>query len=230
MRIDDVLVIPRSGDSKTGPIPVTYRPLATCPPTCPLYPVPGESGGCYGTGRLFGFGARARDDTVADILERIGPHIDRSARIMRDRIVGDLAGRSGRMSRRYVRAVSAVADGLSLPLFGYTHMWDRMSPDDVRYVRDLGYTLNASVHTGPQVVAAIGRGFPVALASDTIPDGTRIAGRTVVLCPAVKRPGITCNDCRLCGRWDRSTIVRFPLHGPARNLARAAIERLSDVR
>ena len=37
-----VLFIKKSGDRKTGPIPVTYTERASCPPTCPLY-----EGGCY---------------------------------------------------------------------------------------------------------------------------------------------------------------------------------------
>lgn len=222
MIIPRVRIVPKSGDSKTGPVPVTYRHIGTCPPDCIFRP-DGEIGGCYGTGRIFALADTAADVSVSDAAERIERGRDRAARVFRDRIVGDMVRADGRLERRYAAGIAAVADIVGLPVIGYSHAWRTFTVADVSYLGGLGYIPNASCETVGDVSDAIGRGFPAVITSDTVPERTVIGGRRVITCPAARSESVSCNTCRLCARPDRPTVVRFPIHGPAHVRAARAV-------
>ena len=52
----------------------------------------------------------------------------------------------------------------------------------------------------------------------TLPQTTP-KGRKIVVCPATYREGMSCNDCRLCAKANRKTIVGFPAHGRSKRKA-----------
>jgi hypothetical protein len=65
--------------------------------------------------------------------------------------------------------------------------------------------------------------MPVTIVDDELPEGTRIAGRRLITCPAQARDGITCATCGLCAAPDRATVIRFLPHGSARQCALRAV-------
>lgn len=223
-------VVPVSGNAKTGPIPVTYRPMSTCEPTCPLLPDKANgTGGCYGTGRIFAAAARySRDVTRADVAERLAA-APADARYLRDRVVGDVitVDDDGTVTfdLAYVETIGALAADADLVAFGYSHAWRRMSPADVAAVAASGYVLNASCETVDDVAEALALGLPATIASDTVDDGTIIGGMRVVTCPAQTRDDVTCASCGLCAKPNRRSVVRFRIHGTARRMAAASIGR-----
>jgi hypothetical protein len=101
--------------------------------------------------------------------------------------------------------------------------------DVLRSAREAGFPVNlssdslseadakADLNIGPVVVAIPEHG----------PYPTRTpAGRSVVVCPAVRFPGkITCESCQLCAIGTRKSIVAFPAHGVKK---RALSEHLAD--
>lgn len=221
----DTLAVGASGNAKTGPIPTTSRPFTTCPPDCPL------AAGCYGRGYIGGTVRKhARTERVDATAARIGPEVRPEVRVMRDRVIGDLLDARGRIDIGHVlaivslaRAIRRVRPGEPIVPGGYTHLWPRFTARMVRIVRASGYVLNASCETLQDVQDALARGLPATIASDTVAEGTRIGGKRIVTCPAQRDARVTCMTCRLCYRWDRPTVPRFLLHGPAARLAREAV-------
>lgn len=243
-QIPAVHVTPASGNAKTGPIPVTYRPMTTCATDCPFLPedyaqtliaegkrdaaIPSR-GGCYGTGRIFGMARKfAATVSAADIRAKLA-RAPRGARFLRDRVVGDVVTESGAIDHDYIDAIASLSREADLIPFGYTHAWRQMTRDDVARIADAGYVMNASCETRDDVRAAIDLGMPVTIASDIVEDGetfTRPDGKTlrVVTCPAQTRENVTCASCGLCARGDRAAVVRFNLHGTARKRAASAVD------
>lgn len=218
---------PKSGNSKTGPIPVTYRAMDTCPEDCPFLPT-GETGGCYGTGRIFAMARKfAATVTMGSLRDRLGKR-DKSARFLRDRVVGDVIT-DGEIDHGYIRSIASLAREFALIPFGYSHAWRRFTRADVDAIASTGYVMNASCETRADVREAIDLGMPVTIASDLVEDGetfTRPDGKTlrVVTCPAQTRENVTCASCGLCAKRDRAAIVRFLIHGTAKRGARNAVE------
>jgi hypothetical protein len=221
--VRDVHLVPRSGNTKTGPLPVTYRPMTTCPPGCPFLPG-GAHGGCYGTGRLFA-SAKYRSGTVdvETAVWRVRLGMDPAARYLRDRVVGDVVTPAGDIDRDYLAAIAEIATANNLIPFGYTHAWGRFAGDDVAWLHSLGYVMNASTETLAQAERAAALGMPVTIVDDEMPEGTPIAGQRLITCPAQTRDDITCATCGLCAKADRATIIRFRPHGTAEQRARRAI-------
>lgn len=212
--IRNVHFSPSTDNRKTGPIPVTTRPMNTCPTDCPFLPTNTEGGGCYGTGILFGQASQlASDTTVEQATAKLDRRMWRGARYLRDRVLGDVLNTRGRLDRGYITSVSQVARNVDVVPFGYTHAWRNFTGDDVAFMRDQGYVMNASTETLDDVEQAVGLGLDVAIVNDDLPDGTMIAGKRLVTCPNVTHPGVTCASCGLCAKPDRLALVRFFTHG-----------------
>lgn len=220
----NTLLIPRSSNRKTGPLPVTSRPEETCPSDCPFLPG-GEHGGCYGTGRIMAMARRRAttmsvDDAVEAILAKRSP----AARFLRDRIVGDVLAEDGTVDRDYLAGISEVGRRVGLQVFGYTHAWRRFTRGDVRFVRRLGYVMNASCETREDIHDAVGLGLLPVVVNDNLQDGEMIAGLRVVTCPAQTREATTCASCGLCARPQRACVVRFRIHGTGKAMVAAAVQ------
>lgn len=221
--IQAVHVVASSGNRKTGDIPVTARPMSTCPTTCPFLPG-GKHGGCYGTGRLFASAdKRAGQVDVAEATEKIRRGMNPNARILRDRVVGDVLTPEGQLDRDYITGIVQIAAANGLTPFGYTHAWRSFRLDDLAFLRRSGYVMNASTETSAAAAAAALTRLPVVIVNDTLPEGSMVAGKRVVTCPAETRPGVTCADCGLCANPTRKVLIRFTTHGTAAARARAAI-------
>jgi hypothetical protein len=221
--IQQVHVVARSGNRKTGDIPVTYRPKSTCPTTCPFLPG-GEHGGCYGTGRLFASADKyAGEVDVNEAADKIRQGMNPDARILRDRVVGDVLTPDGQLDRDYITNIVQIATVNRLTAFGYTHAWRDFTLDDLAFLRRSGYVMNASTETPGAAGAAALTRLPVVIVNDTLPEGSIVAGKRVVTCPAETREGVTCSDCGLCANPKRNILIRFTTHGTAVAKARAAI-------
>jgi len=56
---------------------------------------------------------------------------------------------------------------------------------------------------------------------------TTPAGNRIVICPATYKEGMSCNDCRLCAKANRKTIVGFPAHGRSKRKADAIAQEVA---
>lgn len=218
--LTDVVLVARSGNSKTGTMPVTYRTMNTCPTSCPF--LPANSGGCYGSGRIFDIARRRAGNLTEDeAVAKLGS-AERSARYLRDRVVGDLVNAAGKFDRAYALAIARIAKRTGLIAFGYTHAWSKATRADISAIAKAGYVLNASCESEAQVSRAVSLGMPVVITGDQWEEGSFMAGKRVVTCPNQTR-GVTCADCGLCAKPDRACVIRFQVHGPARRRAEASI-------
>lgn len=223
--LTNVHIVAQSGNAKTGVMPVTYRPASTCPKSCPFLPKSlGGNGGCYGTGRIFGISDKyARPEiSEADAIAKL-QRAPRGARYMRDRVVGDVVAPDGSFDRPYVEAMARVADAVGLKVFGYTHAWGLMTPEDVTAVGESGYTMNASCETEEDITRAVLLGMPTVVTGDQWKEGAIVAGRRIVTCPAQTREEVNCASCGLCAKPARACTVRFLVHGTAKGQAQKSI-------
>lgn len=218
MKLDGVHLVAQSSNSKTGPMPVSYRGKDTCPTSCPFL-----GNGCYGDGRLFALAHKFRQSLTLDRAREILAKRKANARYLRDRVVGDILTPDGKVDWQYLTAISLLGRHASLTVFGYTHAWRLLRKRDVARLAKLGYVMNASCETPRQVSQAISLGMPAVITSGTIAESTMIDGRRVITCPAQTRDDVTCATCGLCAKTDRKVIIRFIPHGPSRKRAERAI-------
>jgi len=218
MQLDGVHIVAQSSNSKTGPIPVTYRGKDTCPTSCPFL-----DNGCYGDGRIFALAHKFRQSITLDRARQILDKRKESARYLRDRVVGDILTPAGKVDWQYLTAISLLGRQAGLTVFGYTHAWKLLRKRDVSRLAKLGYVMNASCETEREVSRAVALGMPTVITNGEIPEGEIIAGKRMITCPAQVRDGITCATCGLCAKNDRTVVIRFIPHGPSRKRAERAI-------
>lgn len=212
--IHNTHIVARSSNSKIGPIATSYRSQETCPTDCRF--LPANDGGCYATGRINGMAKKYSSSwSMAQIYNKI-----KGAPLFRDRVVGDVMN-GDEVDYEYLRVIGVAAKAADVPVFSYTHAWANM---DRSRIPD-NYVMNASTESVSEATRAISLGFPTVITNDDVREGEMIAGKRVVTCPAQTRDNVTCATCKLCSKPQRKALVRFLVHGIARNKARTAIEK-----
>lgn len=220
-------MVAMSGNTKTGPMPVTYRTADTCPTSCPF--LPANQGGCYGSGRIFGIAAKYASELTVEKAASILARSPRGAKYLRDRVVGDVVANDGSFDITYVETIAGVARDAGLIPFGYTHHWGAMTADDVARTVTSGYVMNASCETADDITRAVSLGMPAVVTGDAWADGDVVAGRRIVTCPAQTRDDVDCSSCGLCAKPNRAATVRFLVHGPTKMAARAIDARTKST-
>jgi len=202
-----------SGNSKTGPIPVSRTEESSCPSTCPF-----KGHGCYAEhGHLRGHWKRTAlngmqwDHFVAQI--RALPR----KQLWRHNDAGDLPHLRGTINRAALRKLVAANKGRN----GFTYTHHVLSPANVKTLQEAnanGFTVNISCETVEQVDEARRLGLPAVLVlpRDGVAKGTMTPdGHPIRVCPA-SIGDMTCSRCGICARADRQTVIGFPAHGTAR--------------
>jgi hypothetical protein len=215
-------LVPVSGNSKTGPIPVVSADRASCPSRCPFYN-DGEQI-CYGqefriTKKWDGIAEKG--DTWPDLVGKLRATI-RPERPWRFGIVGDLpTDASGNLDAGKLEDLRSLrGDG-----WAYTHH-NVLTSENFKTVRALhakpGFIVNQSADTLEQAEACLDAGIPTVMVGPANFKKPRMTERGSILtpCPASLSKGrVTCADCRLCrsgalARTARRIIIVFPAHGP----------------
>lgn len=213
-----------SSNAKTGPIPVTTTSANSCPDSCPLK----NGGGCYANGGPLGMhwrkvSAHQRGGGWEDFI-RFVQNLP-AGQLWRHNQAGDLPGENEEISGPLLADLVRANKGRKG--FTYTHkpvLINQRGPiesnrEAIASANREGFTVNLSAnglrHADQLAALKIG---PVAT---ILPEGvtentTTPDGRKVVVCPAQKVDGITCQKCRLCSRADRSVIIGFIPHGSAK--------------
>lgn len=221
----------RSGNAKTGPIPVSTTTMASCPATCPM------ASACYAKHgkqaihwRKVTSGERGADwATFCAAVAKIRP-----GQLWRHNVSGDLPHAYGAIDRASLEALVAANAGKRG--FTYSHhivrgnsriaAWNRLR---IKRATRAGFTINASCETLQQADEAIANGMH---AVAVVPhDEARThwrspAGNPVRVCPAQIADGVTCATCGLCQDRPQHHVVAFRAHGPIRKAA-AAIAQAS---
>ena len=233
------ITTPKSGNAKTGPIPVTTSPRATCPDTCPLK---GKAGGCYAEGSHMGVmwskldnatpgkpfdHGRAQVKTTG--FEGLVAFIDTIAAgsLWRMNQAGDLPHIGGTIDTLRLRQIVKANTGKRG--FTYTHhsMDNADNREAVRKANDDGFTINLSGNNLAHAdeLADLGIAPVVTLLPEDSPKATRTPnGRKVVTCPATYRDDVTCKTCGICADNSKTrAIIGFPVHGAGKRKAAKAL-------
>lgn len=207
-----------SGNKKTGNMPVSTSSKDTCPATCPF-----REKGCYAKSGPLSFhwskvtsGERGTD--WKGFLSRVR-EIPKDS-LWRFNQAGDLPHLNGRINTVMLRSLTLANKGKRG--YGYTH--HILSTHNIKALRaanDNGFTVNVSTNHIGEVDKAMESGLPVVT---VLPFGTegRIitteGGNKVLVCPATLGREITCQNCGLCQKRDRSFVIGFIAHGAGKKI------------
>lgn len=202
----------RSGNRKTGPIPVSISSSETCPPSCSFF-----GAGCYAEfhyTRLFWSKVPERGLTWAAFLAKLRSL--ENGTLWRHNEAGDLPGIGEKID--VPKLLELVLSNVGLRGFTFTHKRPRSKRelDAFHTARALGFVINLSTDSLDQadMLAALDIAPVSTVVPSTMADrgGYTPAGRKIVVCPA-ETSGLTCEDCQLCAQPDRRAIVAFRAHG-----------------
>lgn len=204
---------PRSGNRKTGPIPVSISSAETCPPSCKFY-----GDGCYAEFHMLKrHWANVPENGLTwnqflDKVRALPP-----GTLWRHNEAGDLPGIGIRLALdKFYRLILANQGRRG---FTFTHKpilaCDTVTHAAIHFANESGFVVNLSADSLDQADwLAERRIAPVAVVvpTDFPLHGTTPHGRPVVICPAETK-GLTCEDCQLCAYAKRKAIVGFRAHG-----------------
>jgi hypothetical protein len=211
-----VLWVERSGNKKTGPIPVSISERGTCPPSCGFY-----DAGCYAAyGKLGSHwkGVADRGLPWDEFLARVRELPE--GQLWRHNEAGDLAGDGETLDASLLRDLVGANAGRRGFSFSHKHRThnDRLL---IAWAVSWGFVINLSADTLEQAdeLASLGLAPVSVLLPHDAPRATKTpAGRPVVTCVAQTTPGVTCADCELCANAGRHSIVGFRGHGQSKKM------------
>lgn len=215
----------RSGNRKTGPIPVSMTDRASCPSSCSFH-----DRGCYAEYHLL---RRHWDDvgrkgmTWRSFCEEIARLPEGT--LWRHNEAGDLPGKGDAIDVDALRQLVEANRGRRG--FTFTHKpvrgWGRgPGYDNARAVTDAneaGFVVNLSADSLEDADALADLGIAYTPIAVVLPEDAPVrlrtpAGRRVVVCPAQTEALLTCADCQLCAQPRRKSIIGFRAHGQYKDL------------
>jgi len=215
----------KSANSKVGKIPVSTTTSATCPSVCPFNHA--NEGGCYANaGPLAMHWAKVseghRGDTWSVFIGKVANMMD--GQLWRHNQAGDLPGNGYTLDATSCFQLSEANKGKRG--WSYTHYDVLSSKHNANVVQQMngdGFVVNLSGNNLAHADDLYDLGIaPVTtvLPSDQMTNTVTPKGRKVVVCPAVVKDDVSCEDCQLCARL-RDAIVGFPAHGNGKKKADA---------
>ena len=221
----NVHITMKSNNKKVGKIPVSTTSASTCPAICPFNHA--NEGGCYANaGPLAMHWAKVTDGNRGDTWSVFTGKIAnlKDGQLWRHNQAGDLAGDGKRLDAKANFQLSEANKGKRG--WTYTHydvINDKHNANVVQQMNGDGFVVNLSgnnlAHADDLYDLRIGPVTTV-LPSDQMTNTVTPKGRKVVVCPAVVKDDVSCEDCQLCARL-RDAIVGFPAHGNGKKKADA---------
>lgn len=215
----------KSGNEKTGPIPVSMSERATCPDSCSFK-------GKDETGRLRGCYAeswplRIHWDNVSTDGVSWETFCERVAALPPDQLwrhnqAGDLPGDNDSIDGAALAQLVLANTGRR----GFTYTHKPGSRETLEMVNRNGFTVNVSCDSLEQVdrESAAHPSLPLVVVLPMLDKGEREprvtrtpAGKRVVTCPAQYRE-TSCADCQLCAVASRDYAIGFRAHGIAKRV------------
>lgn len=207
----------KSGNAKTGPIPVSTTSNDTCPDVCPLK----NGGGCYAEygnvllhWRKVNVGERGTN--WAEFCSKIAALPD--GQLWRHNQAGDLPGINNSIDMDAMHQLMAANMGKRG--FTFTHkpmLGDNSANRNIVAASNLlGFTINLSgnnIAHADELKALDIAPVVCILPQDAPHKQVTPAGNIVIVCPAQTHDDVTCENCQLCARATRPTIIGFLAHG-----------------
>lgn len=215
-----------SANSKTGPIPVTYSERDTCPPSCPHY-----RADCYAEDyytRMIWDKVTQRGGDLAALCQAVAALPP--GQLWRHNVAGDLPGQGETVDAAALGEL--VLANMGRRGFTYTHKKSEEGIYWASMATAWGFTVNLSADDAgdADALAELAAGPVVAIVPMDTPEKSYTpAGRTIIVCPAQTRDGVTCATCGLCARADRGVIIGFRAHGSRARVADAKARRVIPI-
>jgi hypothetical protein len=214
-----------SGNTKTGPIPVTTSSRSTCPSTCSF-----KGAGCYAENFPLSLhwdkvtaGKGLSWDDFIDEVSRM-----KKGQLWRHNQAGDLAGQDDVIDAAKLRQLVEANQGRR----GFTYTHYPPSKENLKALRHAnmhGFTINMSADSLADADQLAPLGLPLVV---VVPPGWREGktpeGRKVTLCPAQTMEHMTCAVCKLCSNAERHAIVAFEAHGARRRTVIKLVEARAE--
>ena len=212
----------KSKNRKVGKIPVSTTSADTCPDDCPF-----KKNGCYADGGPLAMHwakvtDRQRGDTFQVFLGKVSALP--KGQLWRHNQAGDLPGSNGKLDAD--ACVDLCLANAGKRGWTYTHynvLDNDYNANVVKHMVMNGFVVNLSGNSldhADKLADLDIAPVTTVLPSDQMTNTVTPAGRKVVVCPAVTRDDVSCEDCQLCARL-RDVIVGFPAHGNGKKKADA---------
>jgi hypothetical protein len=212
---------PVSGNTKTGPMPVSTSNSSTCPDACPI-----KLKGCYAKYGPVGMHWRKLDNGESKNAVE-WPQFIRQVKALsngslwRHNQAGDLIGIEGTGRIDQDKLIQLVKANNGKRGFTYTHydtIENGLNRATVKHANDNGFTINLSgndVNHADSLKALNIGPVVVIMPRDAAKVSTTPAGNKVVICPAENTDKVNCLKCTLCQDAKRDYIIGFRAHGTA---------------
>ncbi len=213
----------KSGNEKTGPIPVSMSERATCPDHCSFKGTDenGKLRGCYAEG----WPMRTHWDKVAtrgvswdvfcDLVAALPDN-----QLWRHNQAGDLPGDNDTLDGAALASLVLANQGKR----GFTYTHKPGAREAIAMANRNGFTVNVSCDSLEQVDTEAGHQYPLVVVLPMLEKGETEckvtytpAGNKVVTCPAQYRE-TSCAECGLCAISNRTYVIGFRAHGIAKRV------------
>ena len=219
--------VPKSGNKKTGFMPVTYNSRLTCPDSCIF-----KNNGCYADN----YHTRLNWDKVTsgqrggsfkELLNNIKAL--KPGTIWRACIAGDIpSNKKGEISRTYIKGITEANQGLK----GYTYTHNGLDVGEnislLKTANKQGFTVNISTETEAAADNAVLNNLPAVIVVKSTEKRHRWFTKNkykILVCPA-QTSGVNCIDCQLCQHRPKNLIIAFLAHGNMSKLIDKILDNL----
>lgn len=211
----------RSGNEKTGPIPVSMSERATCPDHCSFKGTDenGKLRGCYAEGwpmRTHWDKVSERGVSWTEFCALVAQLPE--GQLWRHNQAGDLPGENNELDGAALAQLVLANRGRR----GFTYTHKPGNREALAMANRNGFTINVSCDSLEQVDTDIGKGSPVVVVLPMLEKGEvenkvtlTPGGNRVVTCPAQWRD-TSCAECGMCAVSDRNYAIGFRAHGIAK--------------
>ena len=202
----------KSGNKKTGPIPVSTSSPDTCPNACPL-----KRNGCYAdSGPLRMHWDKVASKTETDIDAFCGKIASLPAgTLWRHNQAGDLPGINNKIDDKQLNKI--IASNIGKRGFTYTHKpATKHNLTQIKRANYFGFMINLSANNLDHADYLLS--LKVAPVVTILPGNTTNKvnftpnGAKVITCPATYNDKVNCKSCGLCAK-NRDYVIGFPVHG-----------------
>ena len=206
--------VKKSGNKKTGFMPVTYNSRLSCPDSCIF-----KNNGCYADNYHTALNwdkvtSGQRGGTFKELLNNIKAL--KPGTIWRACVAGDIpSNNKGEISRTYIKGITEANKGLK----GYTYTHNRLDIGEnitlLKTANKQGFTVNISVESEAAADNAVLNSLPAVIVVKSNEQRhtwfTKNKNK-ILVCPA-QTSGKNCIDCQLCQHRPKQLIIAFKAHG-----------------
>ena len=221
--------VPKSGNKKTGFMPVTYNSRLSCPNSCIF-----KNNGCYANYYHTRINwdkvtSGERGGTFKELLNNIKAL--KPGTIWRACVAGDIPSNSkGEISRTYIKGITEANQGLK----GYTYTHNRLDIGEnislLKTANKQGFTVNISTETEAAADNAVLNSLPAVIvvkSTETRRSWFTKNKNKILVCPAQdETKNVNCIDCGLCQSRPKNLIIAFLAHGNMSKLIDKILDNL----